>query len=119
MVPCFPAPRGVAPMIRLIPRVSRTHLLLAAAISLVAVLPASATVLHYHATGPAVFGLGGQNETPANASPGSGTAEITIDDVANTMRVQAFFSGLNGTTTACHIHGPTATANTGTAGVAT
>jgi hypothetical protein len=63
--------------------------------------------------------LSGPNESPANASPGIGTAYITIDDVANTMRVQVTFSGLIGTTTASHIHCCTTLPGTGTAGVAT
>jgi hypothetical protein len=97
----------------MIPRLTRTQLFLAAALMLAAALPASATILHYRTA------LNGPNESPPNASPGVGSAEITIDNVANTMRVQASFSGLLGTTNACHIHAPTAVALTGTAGVAT
>ena len=63
--------------------------------------------------------LSGPNESPPNASPGTGSAVVTIDDVLNTMRVQVTFSGLLGTTTASHIHTPTAAPFTGTAGVAT
>ena len=68
-----------------------------------------------------VFGanLDGPSESPANASPGTGVCTVTWDTVAHTMRVQADFTGLVGTTTASHIHGPTATPNTATAGVAT
>ena len=88
-------------------------LFLAAALILAAALPASATVLHYNCL------LSGPAESPPNASPGTGGAEVTIDNVANTMRVQCTFSGLLGTTNACHIHAPTAVAFTGTAGVAT
>ena len=36
----------------------------------------------------------GPAESPPNASPGIGIGIITIDDVANTMRVQVGFSGL-------------------------
>src|SRR5262245_25056330 len=97
-----------------IPRFARPQLLLAAALMLATALPASATVLHYRNTN-----LNGAIEVPVNASPGTGVVEVTIDDVANTMRVAATFSGLLGNTTACHIHGPTAVAGTGTAGVAT
>src|SRR5262249_26705656 len=50
---------------------------------------------------------------------GSGTAQVDWDDALNTMRVQASFSGLSGTTTIAHIHAPTAAPGTGTAGVAT
>jgi len=100
-------------MHRRILRFTRTHLLVAAALMLAAVVPASAAVLHYRAI------LSGPNESPPNLSPGTGVAEITIDNVANTMQVAASFSGLLGNTTACHIHAPTTVALTGTAGVAT
>jgi len=99
-------------MHRRIPRFTHA-LLLVAALSLAAALPASATVLHYHAS------LSGSAEAPPNLSTAVGNAEVTIDDIAHTMRVQASFIGLSGNTTACHIHGPTAVALTGTAGVAT
>jgi len=88
-------------------------LLPAAALMIAAAVPASATVLHYNCL------LSGPAESPPNASPGNGGAEVTIDNVANTMRVQCTFAGLLGTTTACHIHAPTVVALTGTAGVAT
>jgi hypothetical protein len=63
--------------------------------------------------------LSGPAEVPVNNSPGTGTALITIDAVANTMRVQTTFSGLLAGVTASHIHAPTAVAGAGTAGVAT
>jgi hypothetical protein len=63
--------------------------------------------------------LSGPNESPTNASPGIGIAEVDFDNVANTLHVVVSFSGLTGTTTASHIHSPTAVALTGTAGVAT
>jgi len=63
--------------------------------------------------------LDGPSESPANASPGTGIAEVDVDPVAHTMHVILNFSGLMGTTTASHIHAPTAVAGTGTAGVAT
>ncbi len=50
--------------------------------------------------------LDGPSEFPANPSPGTGTAQVDYDDVAHTMRVQASFSGLLGTTMAAHIHSP-------------
>jgi CHRD domain len=86
------------------------------AATIVAIVPTSqaqAAILSFAAT------LNGPNESPANASPGTGTASISIDNVLNTMRVQATFSGLTGTTTAAHIHSATAVPFTGTAGVAT
>ncbi|MES2774674.1 MAG: DUF4394 domain-containing protein [Bacteroidota bacterium] len=63
--------------------------------------------------------LSGAAEAPPNASPGTGTVVVTINVPMATMRVQANFTGLTGTTTAAHIHGPTAVAGTSTAGVAT
>ena len=50
---------------------------------------------------------------------GTGSATVTIDDLSNTMRVIASFSGLSGNTTVAHIHCCTAVPMTGTAGVAT
>jgi hypothetical protein len=61
-------------------------------------LPAQAAIIEYEAT------LNGLQEVPPNASPGTGTAEVTIDTQANTMRVQASFSGLLSNTTNAHIH---------------
>jgi hypothetical protein len=63
--------------------------------------------------------LTGSAEAPPNASPATGTATVTFDDSAFTLRVQITFSGLLGTTTAAHIHAPTAVAGTGTVGIAT
>lgn len=48
--------------------------------------------------------LSGLNEVPQNNSAGTGFVRVTIDDHDSTMRVQANFSGLTGTTTAAHIH---------------
>jgi len=55
---------------------------------------------------PIVFkaSLVGSAEVPPNASPGTGAATVTVDDVAKTMRVEALFSGLIGTTLVAHIH---------------
>jgi CHRD domain/PEP-CTERM motif len=61
--------------------------------------------------------LSGPNESPANASPGSGIGTIAYDNVARTLAINVSFSGLLGNTTAAHIHGATATPFTGTAGV--
>lgn len=91
------------------------------AASLACASAAQAAITVYTAT------LNGPNEAPSNTSPGTGSAIVTIDDVLNTMRVQATFSGLTPTTTtgapssttASHIHTPTAVPFAGTAGVAT
>ena len=51
--------------------------------------------------------LSGLNESPQNASPGTGTATVAFNDVTHMMRVTANFSDLvlTGTgTTAAHIH---------------
>jgi CHRD domain/PEP-CTERM motif len=74
---------------------------------------ANASVITYTAN------MSGANESPANASTGTGLGIVTIDTVLNTMRVQISFSGLLGTTTASHIHCCTAVPLTSTAGVAT
>lgn len=74
---------------------------------------AQATVLIFTAS------LNGPSESPPNASPGIGNAIVTIDDVADTMRVQVDFTGLLEPTSASHIHCCTAVPGTGTAGVAT
>jgi hypothetical protein len=70
---------------------------------------------------PIVFSttLSGPNEATPNASPGTGTALVTFDPIANTMRVEVSFSGLLGVTTASHIHCCTTVPLTGAAGVAT
>lgn len=63
--------------------------------------------------------LSGPNESPPNASPGTGGGLITLDDAAFTLQLDVTFDGLTGTTTASHIHAATATPFSGTAGVAT
>jgi hypothetical protein len=81
--------------------------------SLALAAAAQADILVYTAT------LDGPSESPPNNSPGTGSATVTLDTAAHTMRVQASFTGLLGTTTASHIHAPTTVPLTGTAGVAT
>ena len=63
--------------------------------------------------------LSGADESPPNASPGSGTAFVTIDTTAHTLAVSAAFEDLVANTTAAHIHCCTATPFSMTAGVAT
>ncbi len=63
--------------------------------------------------------LSGPNESPPNASPGTGSVRITIDLDLFTLRVEADFDNLQGATTAAHIHAATAVPFAGTAGVAT
>ena len=75
--------------------------------------PASAAIITYEAS------LSGGAESPPVTSAGTGWARVTIDDVFNTMRVEAVFSCLTGVTTVAHIHCCTAVSGAGTAGVAT
>lgn len=87
----------------------RTRSLLVCLALCVASLPEYGAVISY-------FGvLSGANESPAVPSPGTGFAFITIDTIANTMQVEAEFSGLLGNSTNAHIHCCT----TPNAGVAT
>ena len=61
--------------------------------------------------------LTGPNENPSNSSPGLGSAEVTLDTTAHTLRVSVVFTGLTAGTTASHIH--CCVAPPGNAGVAT
>ena len=88
-------------------------LFLAAMLTAVSLGAAQAEVTTYTTT------LNGAIEAPPNASPGVGTVSVEVDDLAQTMRVQAEFFDLMGPTTAAHIHAPTTMPGTGTAGVAT
>lgn len=88
--------------------------LFAAALALlVAAGSAHAEILTYHAK------LDGPSEAPPNASPGTGWATVRIDTDTGDIRIWAGFSGLQGTTTAAHIHGPTLDPLLGTASVMT
>jgi hypothetical protein len=82
-----------------VPRISIGSCLLTLAAALT--LPALAV----HAD-PITFtaNLSGLNENPANASPGTGTATIVLDPVAQTLQVNATFSNLTSNTVAAHIH---------------
>ena len=64
-----------------------------------------------------VVTLNGPNEPTPSLGIGAGT--VNYDDVAHTLELQVSFSGLTGTTTASHIHAPTTSPFSGTAGVAT
>jgi hypothetical protein len=88
-------------------------LALGAAVAALALsLPAQAVDTVYTTT------LTGPGESPPNASPGTGFATVTLNPDLHTLRVQATFSGLTGTTTASHIH-CCITVPGGAAGVAT
>lgn len=87
--------------------------LIAALCALALATPADAHIVVYQAT------LSGPAEAPPNASPGTGTARVTLDLDLATMRVEASFSGLLGNVTNSHIHCCTAVPGAATAGVAT
>ena len=58
-----------------------------------------------HATPMTFVGnLSGANEVPVVASPGTGLATIILDPMAQTLQVNATFSGLTSNVTAAHIH---------------
>jgi hypothetical protein len=63
--------------------------------------------------------LNGANEAPPNASPAFGFSKLFLDTDLHTMRITVEFEDLIGTTSAAHVHAPTAVANTGAIGVAT
>ena len=76
-----------------------------AATSLAAVLLASnASALTYTISVP--LGITGGQETPPNASAGSGTLTGTYDDATNIMTWSGTFTGLGSNTTNAHFHGP-------------
>ena len=66
-----------------------------------------------------IANLSGPNESPSNASPGIGFAQIVYFPLFQILTVSANFTGLVGTTTASHIHAATPLPFSGTAGVAT
>jgi hypothetical protein len=63
--------------------------------------------------------LSGANESPPNASPGTGSAVVIFDLATHMLDVNATFSGLLGTTIASHIHCCTTLPGSGNIGVAT
>lgn len=89
-----------------------TRLAVALAATVLA-LPASAATIVFFTT------MDGPSEAPPIASPGTGWARVTFDDVALTMLVQSAFEDLVGTTTVAHIHCCTAVPEVGNVGVAT
>ncbi len=52
--------------------------------------------------------LDGAQEVPPNASPGTGDATMTYDDVTNLLSWDILFQDLLAGTTAAHFHGPAA-----------
>ena len=64
--------------------------------------PAGAAIIYLEAD------LDGLQETPPVATPAVGHASIMYDDVSNLLTWSGTFSGLIGTTTDAHFHGPAA-----------
>ena len=48
--------------------------------------------------------LTGPNESPPNASPGTGDATVNFDFLTHTFNIDVSFSGLSSNTTVAHIH---------------
>lgn len=73
------------------------------------------------ATNAAVFDYSMTLDGPSEptSSPGIGSGSASYDDTLHTLQIQLSFSGLDGNTTAAHIHAPTLVPLSGTAGVAT
>ncbi|MBC7730712.1 MAG: CHRD domain-containing protein [Bacteriovorax sp.] len=70
------------------------------------------------ATNTATFGavLSSAAEVPANASPGTGTLDATLDKSSNVLRWTLTYASLTGPATMAHFHGPAmAGANAGVA----
>jgi len=94
------------------------HLLAAA--RLLATAPLLATCAVAHAAAIVYSGnLNGAVESPANASPGTGTTVVSYDSATHMLTVQATYSGLTGAVSMAHIHCCVGTPGSGSAGVAT
>ena len=66
-----------------------------------------------------VLSMSGLYEAVPNASPGTGSATIVIDNIAHLLTLDIDFDGLLGTTTMSHIHCCTLTPGVPPVGVAT
>jgi len=75
------------------------HLALAALAGMFSV-PASAAIINLTAS------IDGNQEAPPTGSPGTGTGIVTLDDVTNLLNWNITYSGLIGTPTVSHFHGP-------------
>src|SRR5215203_3359302 len=75
-----------------------TRIILLLVAFVISALPVQAAPFTFNAM------LSGPNEEPSNASPATGFAIVTIDDVAHTIRVEVSFADLTSVNTASHIH---------------
>lgn len=71
-----------------------------AAGALLSASAANAAIMHFTAD------LNGAAETPPNASAGTGHATVDLDVGTDTVSWTLTYSGLSGTATAAHFHGP-------------
>jgi hypothetical protein len=71
---------------------------LATATALMLPVPADALPITF------VGNLAGANEVPPVASPGTGLATVVLDPTAQTMQINATFSGLTSNDVAAHVH---------------
>ena len=78
-----------------------------ATLAAAAALPAQATVFTFFTA------MTGAAEAPSNASPGTGTATVTFNDVAGTVQVAETWTGLLGNVNNNHIHIATTAGGTG------
>ena len=62
--------------------------------------------------------LDGKSEVPANASAGTGTADIDYDPASKKLSWKVTYSGLSGPATAAHFHGPAEAGKNGGVAVA-
>jgi hypothetical protein len=88
----------------------RAFVLALALVALGGLAPANAATIVFNAPLQPEGGAG---------STGTGEAWVTFDTVTMSMRVQVWFSGTSGFTTASHVHCCTTTPGVGNAGVAT
>ena len=63
---------------------------------------ASAATLHFSAN------LKGADETPPNATAGTGAVDATLDTSSNSFSYKVTYAGLTGPAVAAHFHGPAA-----------
>ena len=63
-------------------------------------IPVSATTINLFAS------IDGLQEVPPSGSPGTGTGVMTYDDITNLLSWNIAYSGLIGTPTLSHFHGP-------------
>lgn len=79
-------------------RILFPSLLVFAAVTVVAVAPASAA-MQFEAV------INGASEVPANASPATGTGVFTLNDAETQLSINITFSGLVAPEVSAHIHG--------------